>query len=281
MGLTRQKHLLSLVTKIHFFNTAISDDKKIPHSHLGYNHLKFILERVLINSIMLIQIYAFTDPKTAASAVNLGVDNIGFIAGKYGVVPAELTFAEARAIVEALPKNGTSTAITMAEDVDEILRMAAEVKPDIVHISSEMERVDFEMMRELRSKMDKDIQLMKAISVENEESIAFARHFAKTSDLLLLDTKVKGFPGVGATGATHDWNISRQIIESVDIPVILAGGLTAENVGAAIRATNPWGVDSNTSTNTLGSNVEKDLDRIAAFVKAIHAYEAANKREAQ
>jgi phosphoribosylanthranilate isomerase len=229
---------------------------------------------------MLIQIYAFTDPETAVSAVNLGVDNVGFIAGKYGVVHAELSFAEARAIVTALPKKGTSTAITMSEDVDEILRMAAEIKPDIVHISSEMDRVDFEMMRELRSKLDKNIQLMKAISVENEQSIIDAQHYAKVSDLFLLDTKVKGFPGVGATGATHDWNISRRIIESVKIPVIMAGGLTPENVGAAIRATNPWGVDSNTSTNVPGSKVDKDLGLIAAFVKAVHAYEDEEKGKA-
>jgi phosphoribosylanthranilate isomerase len=230
---------------------------------------------------MLIQIYAFSDPETAAAAVNLGVDNIGFISGKYGLVYAELTFAESRAIVEALPEKGTSTAITMSEDVDEILRMAVEVRPDIVHVSSEMDAVNFDMMRELRSKLDKDIQLMKAISVENEDSIKAAQKYAKTSDLLLLDTKVKGFPGVGATGATHDWNISRRIIESVGIPVILAGGLSAENVADAIRATNPWGVDSNTSTNVPGSRVDKDLNRIADFVKSVKDYEAANKGAAQ
>jgi len=229
---------------------------------------------------MLIQIYAFTDPHTAAAAVNLGVDNVGFIAGKYGLVHAELTFAECRAIIAALPEKGTSTAISMSEDVDEILRMAAEVKPDIVHISTETECVDFDKMRLLRSKLDKNIQLMKAISVEDETSIDTARRYAATSDLLLLDTKVKGFPGVGATGAVHDWNISRRIIEAVKIPVILAGGLTAENVGDAMRAAHPWGVDSNTSTNVPGSRVDKDLGRIKAFVDAVHGYEAAEKAEA-
>ena len=230
---------------------------------------------------MLIQIYAFTDPQTAVATVNLGVDNVGFIAGKYGLVHAELTFAEARAIVTALPEKGTSTAISMSEDVDEILWMAAEVKPDIVHVSTETECVDFGKMRELRSKLDKNIQLMKAISVEDETSIDVARHYAETSDLLLLDTKIRGFPGVSATGATHDWKISRRIIEAVYIPVILAGGLTAENVGEAIRVANPWGVDSNTSTNVPGSKVDKDLERIKAFVDAVYEYEAAANSEAE
>ncbi|RJQ40177.1 MAG: phosphoribosylanthranilate isomerase [Anaerolineaceae bacterium] len=222
---------------------------------------------------MIIQIYAFTDPGTALAAANLGVNHIGFVAGKYGVVPAELDFFEAREIAASLPPQTTAVALTMAEDINEILHMAAEVKPSIVHISSDLECVGIEAMRDLRSRLDKNIRLMKAIPVVDESSIVIAQQFAAVSDLLLLDTKKEGFPGVGATGFTHDWNISRRIVETVGIPVILAGGLTAKNVGAAIRAIHPWGVDSNTSTNKPGSNTDKDLDLIADFVNAIRSGE--------
>jgi len=218
---------------------------------------------------MIIQIYAFTDPETAVAAVDLGVNNIGFVAGRYGIVPGELSFSEAREISASLQLRATSVAITMAEDVKEILRMASEVKPNIVHISTDVDCVGVEVMRELRSHLDADIRLMKAIPVEDENSIVVSQQFADVSDLLLLDTKREGFPGVGATGFTHDWDISRRIVESVAIPVILAGGLTVDNVGAAIREINPWGVDSNTSTNIPGSQVEKDLERIAAFIRAV------------
>ncbi len=230
---------------------------------------------------MIIQIYAFTDAKTAVAAVELGVNNIGFIAGRYGIVHGELGFNEAREIVVSLPQRATSIAITMSEDVEEILRMASEVKPDIVHVSTDVDCVGVEAMRELRSRLDADVRLMKAISVEDEKSILLSQQFAAVSDLLLLDTKRSGFPGVGATGFTHDWDISRRIVESVDIPVILAGGLTAENVCAAIREIHPWGVDSNTSTNVAGSFVEKDLSRIAAFVDAINKCENAAEGGAQ
>jgi len=226
---------------------------------------------------MIIQIYAFTDPETAVAAVDLGVNNIGFVAGRYGIVPGELSFSEAREIAASLPPRATSVAITMSEDIKEILRMASEVKPNIVHISTDVDRVDVEVMRELRSRLDMDIRLMKAIPVEDESSIVVSQQFAEVSDLLLLDTKREGFPGVGATGFTHDWDISRRIVESVAIPVILAGGLTADNVGAAIREINPWGVDSNTSTNIPGSQVEKDLKRIAAFISAVHSIEKADE----
>lgn len=220
---------------------------------------------------MIIQIYAFTDPKTAVEAVKLGVNHVGFVAGKYDVVPGELSFEEAHEIVKALPKKAVSSALTMAEDIDEILRMADVVQPNIVHISSDVHLVGIDMMRELREKLDKDISLMKAIPVEDEASIGLTRAFAQVSDILLLDTKREGYPGVGATGFTHDWGVSEIIVETAGKPVIMAGGLTPENVGEAIDQIKPWGVDSNTSTNVQGSNVEKDLGRIEAFVKAIKA----------
>jgi phosphoribosylanthranilate isomerase len=218
---------------------------------------------------MIIQIYAFTDPKEAAAAVETGVDNIGFIAGKYGEVFAELTFDESREIARAIPAQGSSTAITMSVDVDEILRMAEHVEPDIVHISSEVEQVNMEAMRTIRERLSPDILLMKAISVEDASSVEVAKKYAEVSDLLLLDTSAKGFPGVGATGFTHDWNVSKRIVEEVEIPVILAGGLSAANVEQAMEVVRPWGVDSNTSTNIEGSRVLKDLKRIEEFVKAV------------
>lgn len=224
---------------------------------------------------MIIQIYAFTDVDTALKAAEFGVNHIGFVAGKYGEVPAELTFQEAREIAAALPPQATAVALTMATEVDEILRMVEQVNPHIVHISSDLDDVGVETMRELRSRLDKNVRLMKAIPVEDETSVQIAQQYAAVSDLLLLDTKRSGFPGVGATGFTHDWSISKQIVETAGVPVILAGGLTPQNVAAAIAITHPWGVDSNTSTNVPGSNTDKDLQRIADFVKAVRSGENA------
>ncbi len=199
----------------------------------------------------------------------LGVDQIGFIAGDYGEVHAELTFNQARAITEALKGQAVSSALTMSTDVAEILWMAQAVQPDILHISSDTAAVGPEAMRELRHRLPASVALMKAIPVSRPESIETALAFAVTADILLLDTKVAGLPGVGATGVVHDWNISRQIVAQVGqrTRVILAGGLTPENVGAAIAAVQPWGVDSNTGTNLPGDPAAKDWARVAEFVK--------------
>ena len=218
---------------------------------------------------MIIQIYAFTKVEEAIAAVELGVDNVGFVAGLYDMVYGELSFENAREIARSLPQSGTSTAITMSDDVDEILRMADTVRPNIVHISSDLEDVNLAMMAEIRNRLAPDIKLMKAIPVEDERSVKVSEDYAQVSDILLLDTSRKGFPGVGATGSTHDWNVSKAIVEAVEIPVILAGGLDKDNVIDSIAKVRPWGVDSNTSTNIEGSRVEKDLERIKEFVEAV------------
>ena len=222
---------------------------------------------------MIIQIYAFTVIAEAVWAAELGVDHIGFVAGRYDLVPGELSFTEARALRDALPSNTTAVALTMATEVAEIMRMVDAVNPDIVHISTDIEDVPEAAMEILKNSLPPSVRLMKALSVGGPESISQAKRFAPFCDFFLLDTKVTGMPGVGATGHVHDWSISCQIVDEFDIPVILAGGLSEDNVQKAILAVQPWGVDSNTHTNLIGDPVQKDLDRIAAFVRAVRGME--------
>jgi phosphoribosylanthranilate isomerase len=217
---------------------------------------------------LIIQIYAFINTEEALAAVTNGVNHIGFIAGTYGQVHAELSFDQCARMVEALPSEVRSSALTMATDVEEILRMAALVKPDIVHISTDTWQVDPTAMAYLRRELSDEVQLMKAIAVGGKESLAAAEAFFPVSDYLLLDSKVHEMPGVGATGRTHDWDISAQIVEKSPIPVILAGGLTPENVTEAILMVKPEGVDSNTGTNLPGDPVKKDMVKVAKFAQA-------------
>ncbi|HEY3345548.1 MAG TPA: phosphoribosylanthranilate isomerase [Anaerolineaceae bacterium] len=222
---------------------------------------------------MKIQVYAFTQIDQALEAAALGVDQIGFIAGDYGLVPAELSYIRAAQLARALEGKATRVALTMSTDVEEILRMDAAVQPDVIHISTDPLDVGVEAMRELRRRLPEGRRLMKAIPVDGEETPRLAAAFAGVADLILLDTKVQGMPGVGATGRTNDWEISRRVIQAARVPVILAGGLSAENVAAAIHATHPWGVDSNTHTNRLGDPAAKDLQRVRRFVDAIRQTE--------
>lgn len=146
--------------------------------------------------------------------------------------------------------------------------MVAQVQPDIVHISTDPRVVGVDELVELRAGLGSSVKLMKAIPVSGPHSIELALEFARLCDYLLLDSKDPGLPGIGATGTPHDWQISRQIVEQVTIPVILGGGLDPENVQQAIAVVRPWGVDSNTGTNLAGDPVRKDLRKIARFVNA-------------
>jgi phosphoribosylanthranilate isomerase len=87
------------------------------------------------------------------------------------------------------------------------------------------------------------------------------------ADFLLLDSHDPGDRQIGGLGRTHDWSISRRIVDEVSIPAILAGGLDADNVAAAIAAVRPAGVDSKTKTD-CANGTGKDLERVRRFVAA-------------
>lgn len=89
-------------------------------------------------------------------------------------------------------------------------------------------------------------------------------------DALLLDS---GNPSLavkelGGTGRTHDWSLSAKIVEASPVPVFLAGGLGAGNVGEAIHAVRPFGVDRCTGVRTAGALDEQKLIR---FMEAVAA----------
>ena len=111
------------------------------------------------------------------------------------------------------------------------------------------------------------VKLMRSIPVTGESSIAFAQAHEGIADLLLLDSHAPGDAQIGALGRTHDWRLSRRIVETVAVPAILAGGLGPDNVAAAIRAVRPAGVDSKTKTDRTGGHA-KDLEKVRAFVRA-------------
>src|SRR5205814_4471723 len=103
-----------------------------------------------------------------------------------------------------------------------------------------------------------NLLFMRSGPVTGSASIAIARSYDGIVDFLLLDSHREGDAQIGALGVTHDWNISRHIVETVRTPVILAGGLGPDNVAEAIRAVQPAGVDSKTRTD-FGDHHAKEL----------------------
>ena len=116
---------------------------------------------------------------------------------------------------------------------------------------------------------------MEAVGIVDESAVEDAKAKSRYADLLILDSVSKTVPGVGAAGETHDWSIDRAIVEAVDVPVILAGGLGPDNVEDAIRAVRPAGVDSLTKTSIKenGVLVRKDLEKVKEFCVRAKAVE--------
>jgi phosphoribosylanthranilate isomerase len=217
---------------------------------------------------MLVQIYEIGTPDEARAIAALGVDHVGVLVGK-GAFPRERTVAEARAIFAALPLGAKRVALSLSADPDEIARVIEEVAPDIIHVGAAAERFGAKESDALKRRYP-DVALMRSIPVTDDSSIAFAKAHKGIADFLLLDSHAPGDAQIGALGRTHDWRISRRIVESVAIPAILAGGLGPDNVREAIRSVNPAGVDSKTKTDRAGTHA-KDLEKVRAFVRAIRA----------
>ncbi len=220
---------------------------------------------------MKVQIYSMKSPDDARLCAEEGVNFIGVATGNRRRLPAELDFAACRAVFAALPAgaNVMRNAMTLASDVSEVIETVQAVQPGILHLSGDIEELTPERVGEIRKAIS-PVKVLLAIPVNGPEAIGLALAFQPVSDLYILDTKVSGFAGVGATGAVHDWRVSAELVKRVNVPVILAGGLSADNVGDAIRLVRPWGVDSFTHTNIPGTK-RKDRERVRAFVSAANA----------
>jgi len=215
---------------------------------------------------MLVQIFEVQTPDEAAALVRLGVDHIGVLVGD-GVFPRELSVAQAKEIFAVVPAGRKRVALSLSADLEEVARVVQETRPDIVQVQAAIDDFSVAMTRALKTRFPQ-VPIMRAIPVIDEASIETAASYQGVADFLLLDSWDPGTRQFGALGRTHDWGLSRRIVDDVGISTILAGGLGPENVAAAIAEVRPAGVDSKTKTDRAGE-LGKDLAKVQAFVAAI------------
>ena len=216
----------------------------------------------------LIQIYTMQSVGEALAVAACGVDHIGVTPANSGL-PGEIGPAPAAEICAAVRGLATSVALSVETSLEAIESMVGVVKPDILHLCGPPGVLHPADVRELRSRLP-NVPIMQAIAVTGEAAVETALAFAPVADQLILDSVAPDVTGIGAAGRVHDWAVSAKIVEAVTVPVILAGGLTPENVSEAIAAVGPWGVDSLTHTNRAlpGGGFRKDLELVERFVAA-------------
>lgn len=216
------------------------------------------------------QIYEIQTPGDAKLCADFGVNFIGVVTGEYGHLKNDIDFATCRAIFAAVPPHVTKNALTVSPHVNEMVDTIRATQPDVLHISGKIDQLTPGSIAEVK-RAEPLVKIMLAIPVGGSESremsMNFARAFCHIADYFILDTmRENTFDEIGATGRIHDWSISRDIVRMVNIPVIQAGGLSAENVAESIRQVRPFGVDSFTHTNRSGSRM-KDPDKLQAFIR--------------
>jgi phosphoribosylanthranilate isomerase len=215
---------------------------------------------------MLIQIYEIASPGEARALSEMGVDHIGVLVGD-GAFPREQSIESARAIFAAVHSGSKRCALSLSTDLNFIGEILSRLQLDILHLGCAPELLGPSDVRALKA-AHPNLSIMRSIPVVDESSIALAREYSGVANFLLLDSYRTSDRQIGALGVTHDWSLDRRIVESVSIPVIIAGGLGPENVAAAIAASRPAGVDSKTGTDRADGTHIKDLAKVRAFVAA-------------
>ena len=203
-----------------------------------------------------------TSPAEARLAERLGAHAIGVLVGRVHASPDFVEPPAADRIARSLPPFVTPVLVTHLDEPETVLRLAYAVSCPVVQLHSDLSASG---LRELRARLSPR-KIIGKVSVEDEGSVARAKAIEPFVDAIVLDTVDRATNRVGGTGKVHDWSISARIASSSSVPIILAGGLTPENVAEAIRVVKPWGVDVNSGVET--SDGRKDEDRMRRFIAA-------------
>lgn len=188
-----------------------------------------------------------------------GADAIGVLVN-VKVSPRRITVERARDIARRLPPFVTPVIVMMPSSHDEVIDAALRVRPGAIQLhGNEPPEMLFRIKQALPG-----IRIIKTIHVGSGNEIQTALSYEGAADGLLLDTSS---PAKGGSGVTHDWEISRGIVSSVKMPVILAGGLSPSNVEDAIRTVKPFAVDVSSGVEPRGQRTRsKDIGLVRDFI---------------
>lgn len=242
---------------------------------------------------MIVQIYEIQTPEEAEKCADIGVDHIGSVLlDKDGWKNRAL-----KDVVSASKAAGAKhSMIPLFTDLDTLCRTVDFYRSDFIHFCDNLTDKNgnalnvgrlVELQENIKSRFP-EIGIIRSIPVPARNysgdfpAVELARKFEHVSDYFLIDTWVgdeaeKGF--VGITGRAVDWDMSSELIRESKIPVILAGGLSPDNVYDAMIKTAAFGADSCTLTNAVDNagrpiRFKKDFEKVALFVKEVRRAEA-------
>jgi phosphoribosylanthranilate isomerase len=203
--------------------------------------------------------------------VKAGVDAVGIPLGP-PPVKAEIPLETASAISAVLPPRVAVICITYAEAAEEIIPLCRAMNATAVQLHGDAPTaISTATMTILRQRAP-ELFIIKSLVVRQgnlEELEAELAQCAPHADAFLTDTFDPATGERGATGMTHDWEISSRLVRMSPKPIILAGGLSPDNVREAIARVAPAGVDAHTGLESADGR--KDPEQVARFVAEARA----------
>ncbi|MFH1480287.1 MAG: hypothetical protein ABIG67_03385 [Pseudomonadota bacterium] len=241
---------------------------------------------------MIVQIYEIQTPEEAGKCIDLGIDHIGTVI----LSPDKWhqhDIKETLRVSQGTPAK--NSIIPLFQEFEILCKVLDYYRPHFLHLCESLtdsngDKINLDKSIHLQIKIKErfpEVGIIRSIPIPADQSrspfptLNIAKDLETWSEYFLIDTwlgrePVKGY--IGITGQICDWKMAKALVQQTKIPVILAGGLSPENVYSALMAVGPAGADSCTNTNKLdrkGNPIrfKKDFGRVKKFVEEVRRAE--------
>jgi len=201
------------------------------------------------------KICGVTNEADLQAVAESGADAVGVITEVSVDTSREVAPDRAADLVAAAPPFLSTVLVSMPDTATRAVELAGAVAPDAIQLHGEF---DDAAVRYVRREARADV--ITAVDAADPDRV---RGYDGVADAILLDSTTED--GAGGTGETHDWHAARALVDDLATPVVLAGGLTPENVADAARTVEPYAVD--VSSGVERSDGEKDHEAVESFVR--------------
>ena len=206
---------------------------------------------------MRVKICGLTRAGDVNAALDEGADALGFVVAS-PASPRNLELSKAKRLMKEARIFSTAVAVTSTRDPRRVLEICAKLRPTTLQL-----HYHSRSLIQLLRRRESSTKLILATQIRDKRSVAAAKASALYSDAILGDSP--SATGVGGTGIVNDWGLAVRIRKLIaPHPLVLAGGLSADNVQDAIRRVRPFAVD--VSSGVERSVGVKDHRRIREFI---------------
>ena len=209
---------------------------------------------------MKVKICANKSIEHAQMCLDAGADVIGILVGQQHNSTDFVDKEVAKEICDFVNGRCDVSLVTHITNANEIIELTNYIGNNTIQLHSEINELEVEKI----SKALPNIKLVRLIHISQDGIIVTDTNKFKYADFYLLDSFNLKTNQVGGTGLTHDWHKSKEIIQKLNKPTFLAGGLNPENVKLAIEIAQPYGVDVNSGCKLHGN---KNRNKVIEFVK--------------